>query len=149
MVCTTTVDGGNQSDACVVVSGELALYSSGNETTSTEEDLVKAAIKAAMNSGSLDDSHSDIVKVTFLDVDPKANINSATGGDYGSVNDSTLLYAIGGALLGALLVLAVIYRQKKRRGKDEATTNTQMGASAVTQSVLVEQGNDVEISYSP
>ena len=147
VVCTTTV-GDNQGDSCVVVSGELTLYSSDNESASSEEDSVKGAIKTAMNSGSLDDSHSDIVKVTFLDVAPKANTNSATGSDYGSLNDSTLIYAIAGALLGALLVLTVIYRQKKRRGKDEATTNTQMGASAEP-SVLVEPGNEVEISYSP
>ena len=127
MICGTFDEG----NSCVVVSGEMTIYSDDDESASTEMETVKNAVKAAMDSGSLDDSHEDIIKVTYVDIEPNTNNgNSATGTDYGSIDKNTLAYAIAGAILGALLILAVVYRQKNKGGKDEDTTNTPIGAGS-------------------
>lgn len=135
LVSCASVGEGN---SCVVVSGEMTLYSSDEASAGSDGETVKTAVKTAMDSGSLDDAHDEIIKVTYLDIEPKANENenSATGGNYGSINDNTLAYAIGGGILGALLVAAAVYRQKKKGGKDEA--DTQFGGSEVSPSPEVQ-----------
>ena len=140
MICGTFGEG----NSCAVVSGEMMIYSSDVESASAAVQAVKAAIKVAMESGAIDDSHEDIIRVTYLDIDPNRNNGSgATGSDYGSLDKNTLIFAIVGALLGALLVATVVYRQKKRGGKDANTTNT---GSVATPSVLVESESQVEVS---
>ena len=67
MICGTFDEG----NSCVVVSGEMTIYSDDDESASTEMETVKNAVKATMDTGSVDDSHEDIYWGTDVDSDSK------------------------------------------------------------------------------
>eukprot|EP00980_Cylindrotheca_fusiformis_P008180 scaffold1734_cov196-Cylindrotheca_fusiformis.AAC.2 len=126
--CRSTAEG----NSCVVVSGELTIFAEDQGTLSTDTETVKKAIEVAMESGALSDTQEDVVRVTYVEVDPEPNPANETpgGNDDGNkpIAISPVPFIIGGALLLALLV-GIAYRQQKKNSNPDSTT--QAGGSQV------------------
>jgi len=127
--------GAAEGNSCYVVSGELTIFADDETTLSAESENIKTVIENEMSAGSLNDSQEDIVRVSYVEIDPQAN----SVVDAPKVNDddnrvltiSPVPFIIGGAVLLAVMV-GVAYRQhQKRSNSDVEGDDTQIGGSQV------------------
>lgn len=120
--CGTVPAEGN---SCVVVSGELTLYTDDAGIENGEDDTVKTSIQNGMDDGEFDTLNDDIVRVTYvpnLDALSKNSVSDAEDGvlsaDDGNNNLVVGLLA-GGALLVMLMIGAVYKKRRDSKKEDE------------------------------
>ena len=131
VACSSVKDG----NSCFVVSGELTIFAEDQATLDTESENVKKAIENEMTAGNLNDAQEDIVRVSYVDIDPTLNKNvepepGLNDDDNRILTISPVPFIVGGAVLLAVLV-GIAYRQHKKNA-DSATDSemdTQMGGS--------------------
>jgi len=112
----------------------LTIFAEDQQTLDTESDNVKQAIENEMTAGSLNDSQEDIVRVSYVDIDPTLNNVEDTppelnNDDTRSLTISPVPFIIGGAVLLAVMV-GVAYR-RHRNNSDADMEDTQIGGSQV------------------
>ena len=129
VACASVEDG----NSCFVVSGELTIFAEDQETLDKETENVKKAIEREMNAGNLNDSQEDIVRVSYVEIDPQLNnVEEPTPGlnddDNRILTISPVPFIVGGAVLLAVLV-GVAYRQHKRNqeANSDSDIDTQIG----------------------
>lgn len=131
IACSSVEDG----NSCFVVSGELTIFAEDQDTLDKEGKKVKKAIEDEMNAGNLNDSQEDIVRVSYVDIDPQLNnVEEQPPGfndeDNKIVTISPVPFIVGGAVLLAVLV-GVAYRQHRKNADSnaESDADTQIGGS--------------------
>lgn len=94
-----------------------------------------------MESGSLNDTQEDIVRVSYVDIDPQANgaqdIPEANEDDTKPLAISPVPFIIGGAVLLVILV-GIAYRQKRKQSSSGAT---QVGGSQMDSQMAPQSGS--------
>jgi flagellar biosynthesis/type III secretory pathway M-ring protein FliF/YscJ len=95
-----------------------------------------------MEAGTLSDTQEDIVRVTYVEIDPQANsvqdIPEANDDDNRTLAISPVPFIIGGAVLLVLLV-GIAYRQKRKNSNQDSGA-TQTGGSQM-ESQMEQQGS--------
>jgi len=127
--CADSAEG----NSCYVVSGEVTIFADDETTLSTESETVKKAIQDEMSAGSLNDSQEDIVRVSYVEIDPQPNnavdLQETNDGDNRVLTISPVPFIIGGAVLLAVFV-GIAYRQQHKRS-DSGLDDTQIGGSQI------------------
>lgn len=131
IVACGTVGAGNN---CVVISGQLTLYAD-EEGSATEKEAATTAIKTDMDNGRFNDAHTNIVRVTYVDLTPTSNAGNSGATttettNPGNDNQGVLvgIFLGAGVLMAALVGLA--YRMQTRGSDDDDDTNELNEASA-------------------
>lgn len=123
VVCGDVADG----NSCVVVSGALAVFASDEESASSLEDAILAAIKANMDSGSFNDVHESVVRVTYTELQsggPSGSEGSGGNSAVGTDNNTPVLVGslvAAGVLMAAVLAVAYTKRNKNENDLADAT----------------------------
>jgi hypothetical protein len=116
---------------CVVVFGQLTLYSDQGSSAQSEKESIRNSIKADMGSGSFVDIPNDIVRVTYVNILPDIDNGSsgATSGEPADTNvrSQTSMVRVGlfvGAGLLMAIIVGVAYNRRKKSAFDhDAETN--------------------------
>jgi hypothetical protein len=122
-VCGSQTDSSN---TCVVVSGELAVYTDDDGDGGSVTDMIQDSIEDNMGAGSFNDAHPDIFRVQYVNLEPSSN--GGTSATTGETTDSNIdsqsmvrvgLFAAAGMLVAVLVGLA--YRRKKKSNPEDET----------------------------
>lgn len=103
--CSSTVDPDN---TCVVVLGELTLYSDDIDTVAAEKQLIQQSIKGSMDSGNFDDAQEDIARVSYIESLDETSVSKGA-------SDSLLL--VGLLVAGSVVIAILVFIAYKSRGK--------------------------------
>jgi hypothetical protein len=126
-LCSSTVDANN---ICVVVEGQLTLYSDPGNSAQSEKQSILSSIKASMDSGRFVGVQENIARVTYVNLLPDIDSGS-TGATSGvpsdaAVNSESSMVRVGlflGAGILTAVVVGVAYSRRKKSASDDAETN--------------------------
>lgn len=106
----------NESNTCVVVYGQLTLYTD-DEDSEKEEDFIQKLIKEKMDNGDFNSISDDVVRVSYTDLvaEPPVENPNTQGGTPESNGDRNATLQVGLLLGAGLLIVALIFIACGRR----------------------------------
>eukprot|EP00540_Astrosyne_radiata_P018453 CAMPEP_0116839938 /NCGR_PEP_ID=MMETSP0418-20121206/10053_1 /TAXON_ID=1158023 /ORGANISM="Astrosyne radiata, Strain 13vi08-1A" /LENGTH=170 /DNA_ID=CAMNT_0004470121 /DNA_START=434 /DNA_END=946 /DNA_ORIENTATION=- len=108
-------------NTCVVVQGEMTLFTDGN--AANEEETVLTSLQANMDNGDFNDPEQGIERVSYVDLGATPRVvpapESSDRGGNGSTRDRALVYGIVAGVAAALIGLAAFAWRRRQQDDEE------------------------------